>query len=273
MINAISVDLEDWFCVYNLESLISKKDWDKYEYRLEKNAYRILSIFDNFHIKATFFVLGWIAEKSPELIKEIENRGHEIALHGYSHSLITKLTPSEFEKDLTKGLEAVKNSGIKQEIIGFRAPSFSITEKTIWALNILKKYNFKYDSSVFPVGFHPDYGISDSPIFPYKISGDLFEFPLSVVKVFGMNIPFSGGGYFRLFPYFITKFLFKKVNKENRAVMFYFHPWELDRQQPKMKLPLIKKFRHYNNLNKTENRLQKLLQDFKFTTIKNVLQL
>ena len=271
MLNAISIDLEDWFCVYNFSTVIKKEDWNEFEYRVEKNTKRMLDILDKFDTKATFFVLGWIANKSPELIKEIEQRGHEIASHGYSHSLITTITPEEFELDLKKGLEAIRSSGVTQEIIGFRAPSFTIVEKTKWTLIILEKNNFKYDSSVFPVSFHPDYGIGNAPLNPYKITKGILEFPMSVGSLLGRKIPFSGGGYFRLLPYFITKHLFRQVNNEGRPVIFYLHPWEIDPGQPRLKFPPLKKFRHYNNLEKTEKRLERLLSDFKFTTIKNLM--
>lgn len=273
MLNAISVDVEDWFCVYNFESVISKEKWNNLEYRADKNTLKILDIFDLNDTKGTFFILGWIAEKSPDLILEIERRGHEVGLHTYSHTLITRLSKSLFEKEIEKGLNAIYKSGIKQQIIGFRAPSFSITKRTLWALDILNKYNFKYDSSVFPVGFHPDYGISDAPLTTYKIKENMYEVPLTVVKKFGKQIPCSGGGYFRLYPYSITKYLLKSVIKENRPIVFYIHPWEIDIGQPRVKLPLLKKFRHYNNIDKTEKRLKKLLTDFKFTTIRNMLKL
>lgn len=273
MINAISVDVEDWFCVYNFENTISKDDWKNLEYRAEINTMNILEIFDRNKTKGTFFILGWIAEKSPELIREIEKRGHEIGLHTYSHSLITHLNESTFEEEIEKGLNVIYKTGIKQQIIGFRAPSFTITNKTLWAIDILLKYNFKYDSSVFPFGLHPEYGISDAPISIYKIKEDMYEVPLTVAKKFGKHIPCSGGGYFRLYPYSFTKYLLKSVNKENRSIIFYIHPWEIDTEQPRVKLPLLKRFRHYNNIKKTEKRLNKLLTDFDFTTIKDMLKL
>ncbi len=272
MINAISVDVEDWFCVFNFESVISKEDWKNLEYRAEKSTLKMLEIFDNNETKGTFFILGWIAERSPDLILEIEKRGHEIGLHTYSHTLITRLNESTFEKEIVKGLEAIYRTGIKQKIIGFRAPSFTITKKTLWAIDILAKYSFVYDSSVFPVGFHPDYGFEDAPLSPYKITDAVYEIPLTVARKFGKNIPCSGGGYFRLFPYFVTKYLLNSVNKENRAVVFYLHPWELDIGQPRVKLPLFKKFRHYNNIDKTEKRLIRLLSDFKFSRIKDIIE-
>ena len=273
MKNAISVDVEDWFCVYNFENTISKDSWQNLEYRAEINTTKVLDIFDKNSVKGTFFVLGWIAERSPGLILEIEKRGHEIGLHTYSHSLITQLDESLFTEEIEKGLNVIYKSGIKQQILGFRAPSFTITKKTLWALDILKKYNFKYDSSVFPLAFHPDYGIADAPLSSYKINENMYEVPLTVAKKFGKNIPCSGGGYFRLYPYSFTKYLLKSVNKENRPVIFYIHPWEIDTKQPRVKLPVIKRFRHYNNIKKTETRLNKLLKDFNFTTIKDLLKL
>jgi len=269
MKNAISIDLEDWFCAYNLK--IDIKDWDKQELRVVQNARYLLSILKKYNTKATFFVLGWIAEKVPDLIVEIEAAGHEIAAHGYSHTLITKMTPKEFEDDLVKALTII-NSIVKSPVIGFRAPSFSITKKTIWALDILTKNNFKYDSSIFPIGFHPDYGMQDIPLMIHKI-GQISEVSMSVAEIFGKRVPCSGGGYFRLFPYAVIKYLMKKCNKQGRPIIFYVHPWEVDPGQPKIKLSLTKSFRHYHNLGKTAQRLEKLLTDFEFVPIREVLNL
>jgi polysaccharide deacetylase family protein (PEP-CTERM system associated) len=208
------------------------------------------------------------------LILEIEERGHEIAVHGYNHLLLTEITPSEFEADLAKALQVISACGIKQTPIGFRAPSFTVVQKTRnWALDTLTKYNFKYDSSIFPIGFHPDYGIADAPLEPYKITDSLYEFPMSCVDMFGRRLPFSGGGYFRLFPYAYTKFLMRKCNALGRPAVFYLHPWEVDPGQPRIRLPLVKSIRHYRNLDQTEKRLETLLKDFQFTTIKEVLGL
>lgn len=270
IINAISIDLEDWFCVRNLSCVISKDNWNNMELRVVNNTNRLLNLLGKNNVKATFFVLGWIAEKVPDLITKIEESGHEIASHGYSHSELTKITPDYFDRDVRKALE-VTQCCVKQKIIGFRAPSFTITKKTLWAYDILSKYGIEYDSSVFPVGFHPDYGISDAPLTLYKVNNKLIEVPLSVVELFGKRIPCSGGGYFRLYPYSLTKFLMKKCNKEGRPVIFYIHPWEIDNEQPRVKLNLQKKIRHYNHLNKTYGRLEKLLIDFKFVPIKELI--
>jgi polysaccharide deacetylase family protein (PEP-CTERM system associated) len=268
--NAISIDLEDWFCVYNLSHLIKIEEWDEKELRVVNNTERLLNLFDKYDTKATFFILGWIAEKVPELITLIEDRGHEIASHGYSHSLITQVTPVFFNNDIKKALNVTRKC-VKQNIIGFRAPSFTITKNTLWAIDILAQNGIEYDSSVFPVGFHPEYGISDAPLNVYKISDEITEVPLSVVEIMGKRIPCSGGGYFRQLPYSLTKYLMKKCNKMGRPVIFYLHPWEIDPQQPRVKLPFLKSIRHYNNLNKTYGRLEKLLNDFKFIPIKEII--
>ncbi|NQT18206.1 MAG: DUF3473 domain-containing protein [Planctomycetes bacterium] len=273
MRNAMSIDLEDWFCVYVLSQTIDRQDWDNTELRVLQSTRRVLDLFDKYNTRATFFVLGYIADKLPDLIRDIDARGHEIATHGYNHQLITRLTPGEFEKDLVESLEALGRCGVGQEILGYRAPSFSVVEETRWALDIMAHHGLQYDSSVFPIGFHPDYGIAGSPLAPYKITDDLWEFPLTVVDVLGRRLPCSGGGYFRLFPYSFTRYCLKKVNRQQRPAVFYLHPWELDPDQPRLDLPWDKKFRQYNNLRKTEKRLDKLLRDFEFTTMREVLSL
>ena len=271
--NAMSIDLEDWFCVYVLSQTIDRQDWDETELRVLQSTQRVLDLFEKHNTRATFFVLGYVADKLPDLVRDIDARGHEVATHGYNHQLITRLTPGEFEKDLTDSLEALERCGVKQEILGYRAPSFSVVEETRWALDIMAHYGLRYDSSVFPIGFHPDYGMPNSPITPYKITDNMWEFPLTVVDVLKRRIPCSGGGYFRLFPYPFTRYCIKKVNREGRPAVFYLHPWELDPGQPRLDLPWDKKFRQYNNLHKTEKRLDKLLSHFEFTTIREVLSL
>lgn len=271
MINAFSVDLEDWFCVNNLSHIINKNDWEKQELRVEKNTEKLLTLFKKFNIKVTFFILGWIAEKVPELIESIDKEGHEIATHGYSHSLLTEITPDFFKQDLRKAI-AITKSITNKDILGFRAPSFTITNKTLWAIDIMKDEGIKYDSSVFPISFHPDYGISNASLKIFEIKEGITEVPLSVVEIFGKRIPCSGGGYFRLYPYKFTKWLINKCNKQGRPVIFYLHPWEIDPGQPKINLPIIKRFRHYNNLNKTDGRLEKLLMDFEFAPVKEIIE-
>jgi polysaccharide deacetylase family protein (PEP-CTERM system associated) len=275
MKNAISIDLEDWFCVHNLSKAIPRSEWESCELRVPETTRRLISLFDRHKTKATFFVLGWVAERIPELIRELEDRGHEIALHGYNHLLLTEISPKEFDEDIARGLEAIEQCGVKSRPVGFRAPSFTVVKATKeWALPILEQYQFKYDSSVFPIGFHPDYGMVDAPLTPYKITDNLQEFPMSCMELMGKRFPFSGGGYFRLFPYAYTKYCMKKVNAQGRPAVFYLHPWELDPGQPRVKnLSISQRFRHYRNLDQTEKRLEKLLNDFEFTTIREVLGL
>jgi len=272
IINALSIDLEDWFCVYNLSKVIKKEDWHKYELRVVDNTNRILELLAKHNTHATFFVLGWIAERVPDLIHEIEKQGHEIASHGYSHTLLTEMTPESFEKDIQKALDVTKNC-ISSEIIGFRAPSFSITQKTMWAIDILKNHGFRYDSSIFPISLHPDYGVPHGSLSIYPLNSSLIEFPLSCVEIMGMRIPCSGGGYFRLFPYSLTRLLIRQCNRENRPAIFYLHSWEVDPQQPRIKLNWLKYFRHYYNLDKSIERLNRLLSEFEFTTVRKVLGL
>lgn len=271
MKNALTVDLEEWFCGHILEQGIGKEDWNKQELRVLRNTERLLKILSNHKTKATFFVLGWLAERVPELISEIEVEGHEIGTHGYSHTSLTEMTLRSFEEDLKKALDVTRRC-VKQEILGFRAPSFTITSATLWALQILKDNGIRYDSSVFPLGFHPDYGIPDAPLSIHKLDNSLIEVPLTTVEVLGKRIP-CGGGYFRLYPYGLTKALLKRCNREGRPAVFYLHPWELDPAQPRVKLGPINTLRHYYNLDKTAARVDRLLTDFRFTSIRKLLGL
>lgn len=273
MKNAMSVDLEDWFCVSNLNDVIPRQEWDRCESRVVRNAHQLLELFERHHVKATFFVLGWIADRFPELVREIERKGHEISVHGYFHLQLTGINPEEFENDLKQSIEAVRRADVHQQVIGFRAPSFSVVNTTLWALPILERHQIKYDSSVFPVRFHPDYGIPEAPLHPYSITGTIREFPMSCGRLFGARVPCCGGAYFRFFPYRLTRYLVKKCNGEGRPVVFYVHPWEIDPGQPKVKLPLGRRARHYYGLNDTYKKLEKLLDDFEFTTLKEVLEL
>lgn len=272
MKNALSIDLEEWFCGYILEQGLAKENWDKQELRVVENTRQLLRILTRHNAKATFFVLGWLARRAPYLVREVDRAGHEIATHGYSHKLITDMTPEEFESDLKKSLDAISRLSA-HKILGFRAPHFTITRKTMWALDILVRHGIQYDSSVFPIGLHPDYGISDAQLDIYRITPDIIEVPLSTVSVLGVRIPCGGGGYFRLYPYRLTKSLLDRCNRKGRPAVFYLHPWELDPHQPRLKLPYLSRFRHYNNLDKTSYRLNRLLEDFEFTTIREVLGL
>ena len=271
MKNAMSIDLEDWFCVHNMSQAISREDWNKCEMRVVANTRRILELLAAHKTEATFFTLGWIAEQVPELVREIEAAGHEIATHGYSHTLLTEMTPESFEADLKKAL-LVTQRCINQAIVGFRAPSFTVTGRTLWAVDVLTRNGILYDSSIFPVGFHPDYGMPDVSLSVYRHNASsLVEFPMSCAEVMGSRIPCSGGGYFRILPYAITKRLLERCNAQGRPVIFYIHPWEIDPGQPRVKLPMFKRFRHYYNLDKTMGRLERLLNDFEFTSVRRAI--
>ncbi len=267
MKNALSIDLEDWFCAHNLG--IRMDDWGNRELRLVPNTHRILDLLDRRQTHATFFVLGWIAERVPELVQEIDRRGHEIATHGYSHTLLTETTPAEFEGDLCRALQVTRQL-VSQPILGYRAPSFTITNKTLWAMDILARNGIQYDSSIFPVRFHPDYGIPDAALSIHRI-GAMIEVPMSVARVLGRNIPCCGGGYFRVFPYAATRWLMRRCNREGRPVVFYVHPWEVDPGQPRVQLSFSKSVRHYMNLDRTLARLDHLLDDFEFAPIAKVV--
>ncbi len=267
MKNALSIDLEDWFCAYNLRIPLS--EWDHKELRVVPNTHRILDLLDAHRMRATFFVLGWVAEHAPDLVREIERRGHEIATHGYSHTLLTEQTAAEFEADLCRALEVTRPL-VAQPIRGFRAPSFTVTAKTLWALDVLARNGIQYDSSIFPIAFHPDYGIPGAQLGVHRI-GAITEVPPSVARILGRNIPCCGGGYLRVFPYVITRYLLQRCNRERRPVVFYLHPWEVDPAQPRQKLSRSKTFRHYVNLDKTLARLDCLLSDFEFGPIREVI--
>jgi polysaccharide deacetylase family protein (PEP-CTERM system associated) len=267
--NVFSVDLEDWFCVQNLNGIIPRDQWDKCESRVERNTLQLLDLLSRHKVEATFFVLGWVAERYPDLIREVEARGHEIATHGYSHRLLTSLTPDEFRADLAQSIDVLARCS-SQTVRGFRAPSFSVTRNTWWALEIMHSAGIAYDSSIFPVGFHPDYGIPDFSLEPQQIPEGPLELPMTCVRMFGRKVPCSGGGYFRLFPYAATRSLMRACNREHRPVIFYIHPWEVDPGQPRVAMPALKKFRHYNNLGLTMGRLDRLLTDFPFTSIRRL---
>jgi polysaccharide deacetylase family protein (PEP-CTERM system associated) len=228
----------------------------------------ILDILARHGVQATFFVVGWIAEKYPALVQTINRHGHEIGCHSYLHRKIYDLTPEEFRED-TRRAKNILEDITGKSVSGYRAPSYSITKKSLWALDILEELGFEYDSSIFPI-YHDNYGIPDAPRFEYKLpNNNMTEYPISTSLFMGRKIPVAGGGYFRLFPYWFTKMCLKTINiRENRPFIFYLHPWEIDSNQPRMKrAKLLSKFRHYNNLNKTAERFTRLLEDFSFGPI------
>ncbi|MFH1642293.1 MAG: XrtA system polysaccharide deacetylase [Nanoarchaeota archaeon] len=272
MINGLSFDIEDWFQVENLKGVCPYHEWNKFESRVERNTDIILELLSRYQHKATFFILGWVAERKPGLVKRIAKEKHEIASHGYKHELVYRISPETFRDDLKlskKILEEVTGT----KIIGYRAPNFSITNDSLWALDILAELGFSYDSSIFPTSFHDRYGFdgikeNTISIFP----NGLFEFPLTVWKVGKLNFPLGGGAYFRLLPYNVFRCLLKKINNSEKNFIFYLHPWELDEHQPRMRVNLKYRFRHYINLDKTQSKLKKLLDDFNFQPLKNFLK-
>ncbi len=271
-LNYLTIDVEDYFQVSAFEKNVCADHWDSYESRVVNNSRQVLEILGNFGVKATFFVLGWIAKHYPSLIKEIHNSGHEIACHSYLHRRITNLTPEEFFTDTKRAKELLEDI-TGSPVTGYRAPSFSITKKSIWALEILEELGFQYDSSIFPV-YHDAYGIPDAPRFQHKLpQADMIEFPPSTHPLFGKNIPVAGGGYFRLFPYWLTKKALARINRvERQPFVFYLHPWEIDPGQPRFEdASLLSRFRHYNNLERTRARFEQLLSDFQFQPMRSGL--
>ena len=268
--NALTIDVEDYFQVSAFSNIINKQNWDEKECRIEKNIDNIISILDLKKIKATFFTLGWIAERYPSMIKKILMEGHELASHGYAHEKVSEISKSDFYQDVTRAKGILEDIGGKQ-INGYRAPSFSIAEKNFWAMEILSETGHRYSSSIYPVK-HDHYGSPNAPRFPYKVFSELLEVPPTTVKLFGRNFPASGGGYFRLLPYSISKKMLDHVNSsENKPVVFYFHPWEIDSHQPKISNLSIKtRFRHYKNIEKMEEKIKKLVEDFHWDRMDNI---
>ncbi|HIK58857.1 MAG: XrtA system polysaccharide deacetylase [Verrucomicrobiales bacterium] len=271
MLNALTIDVEDYFMVSAFEDVVKFENWNRYESRVEKNTHRILDLLDEYDVKATFFVLGWVAEQSPKLVKEIYHRGHEVASHGYAHQLVYTQTPDGFREETRKAKNILEE--ITGELItGYRAASYSIIKKNIWALDILIEEGFQYDSSIFPIR-HDRYGIPESQRFPYIINnkaGSIREYPLSTIRLYNkVNLPIAGGGYLRLFPYTITKWGIERLNlRENQPAIVYTHPWEIDPDQPRIRGKILSRLRHYTKLRTMEGTLRKLLADFKFVPIR-----
>jgi polysaccharide deacetylase family protein (PEP-CTERM system associated) len=272
--NAMTVDVEDWFHVQALSSSIDRSSWDQREYRAVANTRKLLELFAKHGVRATFFILGWVAERSPELVREIAAAGHEIACHGLSHQLVYTQTPEKFREETLHSKTLIENvTGTR--LRGYRAASYSITGKSLWALDILLDAGFEYDSSIFPVR-HDVYGIPDAPTAPGRYrapSGrEIVEFPLTTASYFGQRIPVCGGGYFRLLPYWLIRHGLSKVNRlEKTPFVFYLHPWEVDPGQPRVRASLLSRVRHYTNLDRVESRLNRLLGQFRFGTMAEVL--
>ena len=267
MKNALTIDVEDFFQVSAFEHLYGPESWDKQTPRVENNTHRLLDLFDEHDAKATFFTLGWVAERFPSIIKRIVADGHELASHGYWHQRASSQTQSEFQEDVggtKKLLEDI--SGV--EVIGYRAPSFSFTTENQWVYDVLGKLGYKYSSSVYPVK-HDHYGIPDAPRFKYATHSSVDEIPLSTLPLLGKQLPISGGGYFRLYPYILTRWAVRRFTGEEKGpYIFYLHPWEVDPAQPRMQgISAKTRFRHYLNLTRVEGRIEKLLSDFEWSSM------
>ena len=254
--HALTFDIEDYFQVSNFESIVAFQKWGTFESRVERNTEKILEIVADHGVSATFFVLGWVAEKYPHLVRQIAEQGHEVATHSYRHRLVYELRPKEFREDLRRSIGVIEDA-CGQRVVGHRAPSFSITKDSLWALDVLQEEGLNYDSSIFPVR-HPRYGIPDAPRGPYEIKPGFWEFPMSTIRVGRLNLPVAGGGYFRLYPLGVTRWAMRRRRESRLPSVIYLHPWEFDPDQPRLEASFQARFRHYLNLAKTEERLREL---------------
>jgi polysaccharide deacetylase family protein (PEP-CTERM system associated) len=276
LVNAFSVDVEDYFQVAAFERVIPRERWDRLEHRVEGNTRRLLDLCARHGVSGTFFLLGWVAERWPGLVRAIRDAGHELATHGQDHRRVTTQTPREFRDDVRRAKRTIEDVG-GVEVIGYRAPSYSIVRETLWAVDVLIEEGFRYDSSIFPIR-HDRYGIPDFSRFPRPVAGrngaSLEEFPISTVRVAGMNFPFVGGGYLRHFPFGFVRWGMRHLNDfERRPAIVYIHPWELDTGQPRQPVDPLTRIRHYRNIDLTEDRLARLFSEFHFGTVREVLGL
>ena len=270
IVNAFSIDVEDWFQVAAFTPYIDRKDWDSLECRVERNVDVLLETLDKHQVKATFFTLGWIAERYPAMVARIVAGGHELASHGYGHHMIGELGPQLFREDVVKA-KAILESLAGCEVIGYRAPSFSVGRDTLWALDILAETGHSYSSSIYPIK-HDLYGMPEAPRFAHQRSG-LLEIPATSIRLGERNYPASGGGYFRLLPYPVSRWSVQRVNRADRqAAVFYCHPWEIDPGQPRMNQASSKsRFRHYVNQTRMLGKIDRLLGDFRWGTVAQVI--
>lgn len=267
--NVISVDVEDYFHAETFSSVVARSSWEDRPSRVVSNTQRLLELFAARQVQATFFIVGWVAERFPALVREIAAAGHEVACHSYWHRLIYKLERQEFRED-TRRAKSVIEQIAGQPVYGYRAPTYSIVARSLWALDILAELGFTYDSSIFPI-HHDRYGIPDAPRFPFRIqtgAGPLFEFPITTFRVRNHNLPVGGGGYLRLLPAWYTKLGVRRVEREGLPVIAYIHPWEVDPEQPRLPGGLTSRLRHYTNLSRTYRRLDHLLQQTSFTSFR-----
>ncbi len=264
--NAMTCDVEDYFQVSAFAPYIDRDSWPSRECRVEANMERILAIYERHGVKATFFTLGWIAERYPQMVKKIVAAGHELASHGYGHLRASDQSRAQFDNDIRSSKALLEDIG-GQAVLGYRAPSFSIGHANLWALEALQEAGYRYSSSIYPIA-HDHYGMPDAPRFAFYPHGPdgLLEVPVTTVNMLGRNLPAGGGGYFRLLPYALSRWMMQKVNREDRQpALFYFHPWELDPGQPRPQgLDAKSRFRHYVNIERMEGRLEQLARDFKW---------
>ena len=269
--NAMSVDVEDYFQVSAFEPHIDRSDWNKLECRVESNTRKILELFEQHNTKATFFTLYWVAKRYPDLIRTIVDAGHELASHGMQHQRVTQQSQAQFKADVTESKQRLEDiSG--QPVLGYRAASYSITSETYWALDILQEAGYRYSSSIYPIR-HDLYGIPEAPRYAYKpfADSDFLEIPISTLQLGERNYPCGGGGYFRLFPYQFSRWAIRRLNAQQQPAIFYFHPWEIDPDQPRQQQLSVKtRFRHYLNLARMQPRLARLTSDFQWDTMQNV---
>jgi polysaccharide deacetylase family protein (PEP-CTERM system associated) len=271
--NALTIDIEEWFHVSLFRKKIRREEWESLKSTVVANTCRVLNILAEKRVKATFFVLGWVAERYPEIVIAIQEYGHEIGSHTYSHQIIYEQSRQEFAADVKRSIRILEDL-TREPVDSFRAPSYSITRSSLWAWEALADLGIKYDSSIFPVK-HDLYGIPDAPRFPFYINlkdrPPLVEVPLSAIQIGGKNIPMAGGGYLRLYPLWFIRNSIKRINQEGRPAIIYLHPWELDPDLPRIKIGLFKALRHYGNLGLTEERLCRLLEEFSFGPLSEAL--
>lgn len=274
MINALSFDIEEYFHAEVFAGVVRPEEWPTLESRVVGCTERLLALLGETGTRATFFVLGWVAERNPALVRTIQERGHELACHGYGHRMITRLTPAQFGADVRRARAAIEDAA-GTTVVGYRAPTFSVVRETLWSLKVLAEAGFQYDSSIFPI-VHDRYGIPDAPRFPHRLafgpSLELVEFPLSTVRLLRGRVPVAGGGYFRLFPYWVTRRAIRHLNmREGKPAMVYLHPWEIDPGQPRLPVGPLAHLRHTLNMRSTESKLRRLLREFRFGPVRDVL--
>ena len=273
IVNAMTIDVEDYFHVSVFDGIVPRSEWATLESRVCRNTDRLLGILGEHGVRGTFFVLGWVADRHPGLVKQIADAGHEIASHGYGHRLVYDQTPAAFREDVRRAKRILEDAS-GQPVVGYRAPSYSIVPRSLWALDVLIEEGHTYDASIFPIR-HDRYGIPVSARHPYLIerrSGRIVEAPASTTEVGGTHLPIAGGGYFRLLPYGWTQWGIRRVNQtEGRPVIFYLHPWEIDPEQPRLPVGFLGRVRHYRNLDQTESRLRQLLGEFAWGSLRSVL--